>query len=95
MAALNKPKSVYAIGIVLALAVSVFARSVGLDRDRACYPTVLVVVAPYCVLFAVMAVRCARWCSIDCDDDLCVRCGSWLQVQPVVRCRRVRRSRRL
>src|SRR2546422_7347756 len=44
----------YAIGIVLALCVSVFARVVGLDRDRAFYPTLLVVIASYYVLFAVM-----------------------------------------
>jgi hypothetical protein len=44
----------YAIGIVLALAVCFFARSVGLDRDRAFYPTVLIVIASYYVLFAVM-----------------------------------------
>ena len=50
----QQTKSLYAIGIVLALAVSVFARSVGLDRDRTCCPTVLVVIASYYVLFAVM-----------------------------------------
>jgi hypothetical protein len=44
----------YAIGIVLALTVAVFARSVGFDRDRAYYPTVLIVIASYYVLFAVM-----------------------------------------
>lgn len=44
----------YAIGGLLALAVSLFARSVGLDRDRAFYPTVLIVVGSYYVLFAVM-----------------------------------------
>lgn len=44
----------YGIGSVLSLGVSVFARSVGLDRDRAFYPTVLIVVAAYYVLFAVM-----------------------------------------
>jgi len=42
------------IGVVLALAVSLFARIVGLDRDRAFYPTVLAVVASYYDLFAVM-----------------------------------------
>jgi hypothetical protein len=42
------------IGIVLALAVGVFGRVVGLDRDRAFYPTVTVVVASYYCLFAVM-----------------------------------------
>jgi hypothetical protein len=44
----------YGIGSLLSLGVSVFARSVGLDRDRAFYPTVLIVVAAYYVLFAVM-----------------------------------------
>jgi hypothetical protein len=43
------------VGIVLALAVSGYAMAIGLDRDRAFYPTVLVVVASYYVLFAVMA----------------------------------------
>lgn len=44
----------YLIGMVLALLVSAFARIVGLDRDRAFYPTVLAVVASYYGLFAVM-----------------------------------------
>ena len=44
----------YAVGIVLALAVARFARSSGFDRDRAFYPSVLVVVASYYVLFAAM-----------------------------------------
>lgn len=44
----------YAIGLVLALVVSVFARLVGFDRDRSFYPTVLVVIASYYVLFAVI-----------------------------------------
>ena len=43
----------YAVGLVLALFVSAFARLVGFDRDRAFYPTVLVVIASYYVLFAV------------------------------------------
>jgi len=43
------------IGLVLALAVAAFARLVGFDRDRAFYPTVLIVVGSYYVLFAVMA----------------------------------------
>jgi hypothetical protein len=42
------------VGVVLAGLVSVFARLVGLDRDRAFYPTVLIVIALYYVLFAVM-----------------------------------------
>lgn len=44
----------YLVGVVLAVLVTVFARVVGLDRDRAFYPTVLVVVASYYDLFAVM-----------------------------------------
>lgn len=44
----------YGIGSLLSVVVSVFARSVGLDRDRAFYPTVLIVIASYYVLFAVM-----------------------------------------
>ncbi len=42
------------IGLVLALAVSLYARVTRLDRDRALYPVVLVVIASYYVLFAVM-----------------------------------------
>jgi hypothetical protein len=44
----------YLIGVGLGLFVFVFARVVGLDRDRAFYPTVLAVVATYYVLFAIM-----------------------------------------
>jgi hypothetical protein len=44
----------YAVGILLALVVCIFARTVGFDRDRAFYPTVVVVIALYYVLFAVM-----------------------------------------
>ena len=42
------------IGAVLAIAVAVYARLVGLDRERAFYPTVLAVIASYYDLFAVM-----------------------------------------
>ena len=45
----------YVIGIVLSAGVAVFARLVGFDRDRAFYPTVLIVVASYYVLFAAMS----------------------------------------
>ena len=44
----------YVIGFVLALAVSAYATAVRLDADRAFYPTVLMVIASYYVLFAVM-----------------------------------------
>ena len=40
------------IGITSALAAAVFARRVGLDRDRAFYPTVMIVIALLYVLFA-------------------------------------------
>ncbi len=43
------------VGIVLALAVSLFAHAVGFDRDKAFYPVVLIVIASYYVLFAAMA----------------------------------------
>ena len=45
----------YVIGIVASAGVAVFARYVGLDRDRAFYPTVVIVVALYYVLFAVLS----------------------------------------
>jgi hypothetical protein len=45
----------YVIGIVVALAVSTYATALRLDKDRAFYPTVLIVVASYYVLFAAMA----------------------------------------
>ena len=42
------------IGVVLALAVCTYAAAMRMDRDRALYPTMLVVVASYYVLFAAM-----------------------------------------
>ena len=45
----------YAIGIALALLVSSFARLTGFDRDRAFYPTMVIVIALYYVLFAAMS----------------------------------------
>lgn len=45
----------YLAGVVLSISVALFARWVGFDRDRAFYPTVLIVVASYYVLFAVMS----------------------------------------
>src|SRR3954452_9680325 len=45
----------YVVGLVLSIGVALFARRVGFDRDRAFYPTVLIVVASYYVLFAVMS----------------------------------------
>jgi hypothetical protein len=42
------------VGVGLAVSVGVFARVVGLDRDRAFYPVVTIVIATYYVLFAVI-----------------------------------------
>jgi hypothetical protein len=42
------------VGIALALLVGIFATGVGLDRDRAFYPVVTIVIATYYVLFAVI-----------------------------------------
>ena len=44
----------YLIGVILSLAVAVVARVIGFDRERAFYPTVLIVIASYYVLFAAM-----------------------------------------
>jgi len=44
----------YLIGLILALAVAGLAAITGLDRERAFYPTVLIVIASYYVLFAAM-----------------------------------------
>ena len=43
-----------AVGIVLALIVGSLATFFGLDRDRALYPVVTIVIASYYALFAVM-----------------------------------------
>ena len=45
----------YVAGIALSLGVTVFAKFVKLDRDRAFYPTVMIVIASYYVLFAAMS----------------------------------------
>ena len=44
----------YLIGLILAVAVARSATVIGLDRERAFYPTVLMVIASYYVLFAIM-----------------------------------------
>jgi len=45
----------FVIGIVLSMGVALFGRYVGFDRDRAFYPTVMIVIASYYVLFAAMS----------------------------------------
>jgi hypothetical protein len=44
----------YLIGSILAVVVAGFAAIAGFGRDRSFYPTVLIIVASYYVLFAVM-----------------------------------------
>jgi hypothetical protein len=44
----------YLIGLLLSLAVVGLAVGVGFDRERAFYPTVMIVIAAYYALFAVM-----------------------------------------
>ena len=44
----------YLAGVILGLVVGGFAAMSGFDRDRAFYPTVLIVIASYYSLFAVM-----------------------------------------
>jgi hypothetical protein len=44
----------FLIGAVLALCVGLSATISGLDRDRAFYPTVMILIASYYALFAVM-----------------------------------------
>lgn len=47
----------YLIGIVLALIVGIFTTLIGMDRDRALYPTVLIVIGFLYTLFALMGGR--------------------------------------
>ena len=44
----------YCIGVALSIAVAALAAIVGFDRERAFYPTVVMVIASYYVLFAAM-----------------------------------------
>lgn len=45
----------YAIGIVAATAVGLFATVIGFDKERSFYPVVLIVIAALYLLFAAMA----------------------------------------
>jgi hypothetical protein len=51
------------IGIGLALVVCAFAMLVGFDRDRVFYPTLVIVIATYYILFAVIGSSRGRWRS--------------------------------
>lgn len=45
----------YAIGIILGVVISLWTTALGFSRDRSFYPTVLIVVASYYGLFAVIS----------------------------------------
>jgi hypothetical protein len=45
----------YAAGVILATAVGLLASLIGFDKERSFYPTVLIVIATYYLLFAAMA----------------------------------------
>ena len=45
----------YAIGVVAAIAVGLFATVIGFDKERSFYPVVLIVIATLYLLFAAMA----------------------------------------
>src|ERR1700704_2776876 len=47
----------YTVGVALALGISSLATVVGLDRDRAFYPTLMIVIASYYGLFAANVLR--------------------------------------
>ena len=77
----------YAIGMVLALGVFGFARFTRFDRDGAFYPTVVVVVAAYYVLFATMSgaeralvVECIVMTAFVLVAVLGFRFNAWLTV---------------
>lgn len=44
----------FVVGVILALSIGLSASFIGLDRDRAFYPIVMIVIASYYALFAVM-----------------------------------------
>jgi hypothetical protein len=45
----------YAAGVILATTIGLFASLIGFDKERSFYPTVLIVIAMYYLLFAAMA----------------------------------------
>jgi|SRR5882724_4842213 len=55
----------YLIGVVLSVLVCAFAMLVGFDRGRVFYPTLLMVIATYYILFAVMG-KSAPALTIEC-----------------------------
>ena len=69
------------IGAFLALAVGLLATAAGLDRDRAFYPTVTIVIATYYVLFAVMG---ASTSSLLLESLVAAQDGGEISVLPTM-----------
>lgn len=44
----------YLVGVILGVVVAGYAKIIGFDRDRSFYPTVMIVIASYYALFALM-----------------------------------------
>jgi len=70
----------YLTGLILSLAVAISAAIIGFDRERAFYPTVLIVIASYYVLFAAMgASRRALIIEIVVASGFLLSARAWLQ----------------
>jgi hypothetical protein len=79
----------YLVGLILCVAVAVFATATGLDRERGFYPPLLIVIASYYVLFAVMgASRRTLGCRIG-GPGFCLAFDVIFGVWVAVRLKRV------
>lgn len=75
------------VGALLAFAVGLLATVVGLDRDRAFYPTVTIVIASYYALFAVVGASThALVLESLVGAGFLTSCGSRFQVFPMGCC---------
>ena len=71
----------YLVGVILGAAVAAFAATSGFDRDRAFYPTVLIVIASYYALFAVMGAPYSRALAVEVALGLPFATLAWLGFQ--------------
>ena len=78
----------YLIGAVLAAVVFAFARLIGFDRDRVFYPTLLIVIATYYILFAVIGTSVhALLIESLVASFVSGYCGGGVQEESLARCR--------
>ena len=86
----------YLIGVGLAVAVCAFAMVSGFDRERVFYPTVLIVVAHYYILFAAMG-SSTPVLALESSGSSSVSGagGDRLQEEPLADCGRSRGTRNL